>query len=255
MDETLAEAPKEAKVARELVETYLGRFSKKGYSRPATDEFGYVDEKAAAQVCADRDELTEVQKGDWKRPELTEPIAKTAELADEWLLACAGAKAGIEKSWEEARSLYESYLKTYASEPGAEQARQGRDQVVAQIEHKQDRANAVARANRPADGSNLGACRDGRCQVWVSPGDVITFGGPRGPYQVRADDIAGGALSVSLGGTIRSMASTGGSLVSGDGFATWSSGAEGELVLNDKVGLGVDGVRGNRATLSVWPAP
>lgn len=252
---TLDAFPDESGSVRKVMETYVGRFGKTGYDRAVVDEYGFADETAPAQVCADRDEYTWLHKEDWSQPELAEPIAKTDGLTDEWLLACANAKATAEKTWGEARTMYDTYLEEYADQPGAKQAKQGRADVVASIKHKQARAAAVARAGRPADGSNLGACGDGRCQVRVSEGDMITIRGRGGPYQLLITTIGGGTVDVSLGGTISSMSSTGGSSIWGGGYASWAGAAKDEMVLNEKVGFGVDGINGSRATLSVWLAP
>lgn len=255
LTETLEAFPGEAGAVRRLMGNYVERFGKDGYGRALVDEYSTVDEAAAAQVCADRDEYAWLHKGVWKQPELAEPIATTDGLADEWLLACADAKASVEATWGEARTMYDTYLEEYADQPSATKAKKGRDQVVALIRHKEQRQSAIARAGRPTDGSNLGACADATCQVRVRVGDVISMRGRSAPYQLLINNISGGSVDVSLGGFITSMSSTGGSMISGDGYASWAGAVENELVLNDKVGFGVDGISGSSATLSVFRAP
>lgn len=254
LDETLAAYPQESAAARELMAAYVERFGKSGYAHPIEDEYGAADPEAAARVCADRDEFSWLHAGGWTRPEIAEPIAATAELTDEWLLACANAKAvmGDMTSWGQARSLYDEYLKKYSDQPGARDARKGRDEVIGLIQHRQARDRAITRAGNPADGANLGACRDGECQVRVKPGDLLTINGPGGPYQVLLSGVGGGSVTIGIGGQISSFNSTGGSITVSGGNAVWSSGPKGELMVNDKFGVGVDGVAGGRATLSVW---
>ncbi|OLF07349.1 hypothetical protein BLA60_27650 [Actinophytocola xinjiangensis] len=254
LNETLAAYPGMSAAVRELVEAYVERFGESGYARPVEDEYGSADPEAAARVCADRDEFTWLHAGDWTRPEMAEPIAATEDLADEWLLACANATAalGDMTSWGQARTMYDEYLTEYADQPGAQDARKGRDEVVGAIQHRQARDRAIARAGKPADGANLGACRDGRCQVRVTPGNLLTINGPGGPYQVLVSGVGGGSVTVAIGGQISSFNSTGGSITVFGGNAAWSSGPKGELTLNDRLGVGVDGVAGGRATLSVW---
>lgn len=272
----LEESPEESESVRAVMEAYLERFS--------AENARYDETNVELSYCTTRDEHLGLLGGGWTQRELAEPIAETADLRDEWLLACAdetasteslavesmelGSMAGLESSvdlepLEEARSLYDEYLKEYGDEPSAKQARQSRDRIVQVIDqvresaaraakHERARDKAIARADRPADGSDHGACSDGKCQVWVEEGDVLTFGGPGGPYEILLASVEDGSADMSLGGMLYSYANTSGSISMGDGYATWNSEPRGELTLNGKVSVGVDGVRGGRATLSVW---
>jgi hypothetical protein len=274
---TLEESSEESESVRGVMEAYLERFS--------AENARYDETNIELSYCTTRDEHLDLLDGGWTQPELAEPVAETAELRDEWLLACAdetantdslaiesmaefGPIAGLESSvdlepLEEARSLYDEYLEDYGDEPSAKQARQSRDRIVRIIdqvresaaraaEHERARDKAVASADHPVNGSDHQACSDGTCQVWVEEGDVLTFGGPGGPYEILLGSVEDGSADMSLGGTLYSYANTSGSISMGDGYATWSSGPRGELTLNDKVSVGVDGIRGDRATLSVW---
>lgn len=272
----LEESPEESESVRGVMEAYLERFSAENASYDAMN--------VEVSYCETRDEHLDLLDGGWTQPELAEPVAETADVRDEWLLACAGETAstgslamesmelgsmtGLEssadvESLKDARSLYDEYLKDYGDEPSAEQARKSRDridQVIDQVresaeraaKHERVRDKAIARADHPADGSDLQACSDGTCQVRVEEGEVLTFGGPGGPYEILLGSVKDGSAGMSLGGMLYSYANTSGSISMGDGYATWNSGPRGELTLNDKVSIGVDGVRGDRATLSVW---
>ncbi|MBE1874768.1 hypothetical protein [Myceligenerans pegani] len=276
---TLEESPEESESVRGVMEAYLERFSAENarYDRTNID----------SSYCTTRDEHLDLLDREWTHPELAEPVAATEDVRDEWLLACADETVGIDtlahvesmaevgalaggespvdlEPLRDARSLYDEYLENHADESAAERARRTRDRIAGIIdtvrenaaraaEHERARDRAVARADDPADGSNLAACGDARCQVRVASGTLIPIGGPGGPYEILVT-VDGGTATMQLGGLIRSYSTTGGSIVSGDGYAAWSSGRRGELVLNDKVGIGVDGVSGGRATLSVWRA-
>ncbi|MEU4388552.1 hypothetical protein [Promicromonospora sp. NPDC023805] len=272
----LDENPEESQSVRGLMEAYLERFS--------AENARYGESNIEEGYCMTRDEHLDLLDGGWTQPELAEPIARTADLRDEWLLACAdetagaeplamestelGSMAGLEsfidvEPLKDARALYDEYLEEYGDEPSAKQAGQSRDQIVRVLDHvRKDaersarhecaRDKAVVRADRPADGSDHGACSDGRCQVWVEEGEVLTFGGPGGPYEILLASVEDGSADMSLGGMLYSYANTSGSISMGDSYATWSSEPRGELTLNGEVAVGVDGVRGGRATLSVW---
>ncbi len=251
--ETLAAHPEESASVREVMSTYVGRFDKDWFIKP-TEYPGYTEpldeESVASDACAAREEYLWLHDGGWTEPELAEPIASTGDQGDDLLAGCAQVKQADGKLTA-ARSLYEDYLKSYADAPGARTVRKVHDELVDSIRHKQMRDRAVANADHPADGSNLDACGDARCQVSVTSGTTIPVGGPGGPYELHVT-VAGGPVDLSLGGLFYSYSTTGGSFVSGDGYATWSSGPRGELTLNNKVAVGVDAVRGDRATLSVW---
>ena len=272
----LDENPEESESVRGLMEAYLERFS--------AENARYDESNIEEGYCMTRNEHLDLLDGGWTQPELAEPIARTADLRDEWLLACAdetagaeslamesmelGSMAGMEsfidvEPLKDARALYDEYLKEYGDEPSAKHARHSRDQIVRvldQVRKNAERAaryervrdKAVARADRPADGSDHGACSDGKCQVWVEEGEVLAFGGPGGPYEILLGRVHDGSADMSLGGMLYSYANTSGSISMGDGYVTWSSKPRGELTLNGKVSVGVDGVRGGRVTLSVW---
>lgn len=255
---TLTAHPEESAAVRDAMSTYVGRFKKEWYTEPTVDSgpAGYVEpideESLASDACAARDEYLWLHDGGWTEPELAEPIASTEDRGDDLLAGCAQVRHAAGKL-DDARSLYAEYLKTYADAPGAKSVRTVRDELVERIRHEQMRERAVANASHPADGSNLDACRDARCQVRVKSGTLVPIGGSGGPYELLVW-VHDESVTTELGGYIRSFSTNGGSIVSGDGYATWSGGQGGELVLNDKVGVGVDGIRGDRATLSVWRA-
>lgn len=251
--ETLSAYPDESTPVRELMSTYVERFMTAEYSEPAEDYEPADEVPPAPEVCATRGEYLSLHDGGWTEPELAEPIATTSDRGDDLLAACAQEKEADGKLTS-ARWLYDEYLASYADEPDAKKVRRARDQLVQTIRHKRFRDRAVANANHPADGSTLSACGDGRCQVRVRSGTLVRIGGPGGPIQLLVT-VSGGSANIQLGGVVvYSYATTGGTLSVGDGYMGWGSGPRGELVLNDKVGIGVDGVRGGRATLSVWRA-
>ncbi|MCP2282522.1 hypothetical protein APR04_001420 [Promicromonospora umidemergens] len=256
--ETLAAYPEESASVRDAMSTYVGRFKKEWYIEPTVypGPAGYIEpvdeESLASEACAARDEYLWLHDGGWTEPELAEPIASTDDRGDDLLAGCAQARQAAGKL-AAARSLYGEYLETYADAPGAKSVRKVHDELVESIRHQRMRDRAMANADHPADGSNLDACADARCQVRVTSGTLVPIGGPGGPYELLVW-VHDKSVTAQLGGYIRSFSSNGGSISSGDGYATWSGGPGGELVLNDKVGTGVDGVRGDRATLSVWRA-
>lgn len=241
---------------REVMSAYVGGFKKEWFTEPTEDPglAGYTEPLDAASVawdaCAAREEYLWLHDGGWTEPELTEPIASTDDRGDDLLAGCAQVNQADGKLTA-ARSLYDEYLETYADAPGAETVREVQDELVESIRHKRMRDRAVANADHPADGSNLDACGDARCQVRVTSGTVIPVGGPGGPYELYVT-VTGDSVDISLGGLFYSYSTTGGSFVSGDGYASWSSEPLGELTLNEKVTVGVDGVSGDGATLSVW---
>ena len=208
------------------------------------------EEPLASDACEAREEYLWLHDGGWTEPELAEPIASTDDRGDDLLAGCAQVRQAAGKL-NVARSLYGEYLETYADEPGAKSVRKVRDELVASIRHEQMRDRAVASADHPADGSNVDACGDARCQVRVTSGTLIPIGGPGGPYEVLAW-VHDKSVTAELGGYIQSFSTNGGSIVSGDGYASWGGEPGGELTLNGKVAIGVDGVDGDRATLSVW---
>lgn len=242
--ETLAAHPEESASVRDLMSVYVGGFKKEWFTESLDEE------SLAWDACAAREEYLWLHGGGWTEPELAEPIASTDDRGDDLLAGCAQVKQADEEL-SDARSLYGEYLETYADAPGAKSVRKMRDELVQSIRHQQVRDRAVANADHPADGSNIRACRDARCQVRVTSGTVLSIGGSGGPYEVLVW-VHDKSVTAQLGGYIRSFSTNGGSIVSSDGYAAWSGAAKGELTLNDKVAIGVDGVRGDRATLSVW---
>jgi hypothetical protein len=254
--ETLAVHPEESASVRNLMSTYVERFEKDWFIKPT--EYpglsGYSEpldeESLASDACAAREEYLWLHDGGWTEPELAEPIASTDDHGDDLLAGCAQVTQADGKLTA-ARSLYEEYLETYADAPGAKSVRKARDELVESIQHKRMRDRAAANADDPADGSNLDACGDARCQVRVTSGTLVPIGGPGGPYELLVS-VTGGSIEVQLGGFIQSFSTNGGSIVSGDGYASWGGEPGGELTLNNKVAVGVDGVSGGQVTLSVW---
>ncbi len=254
--ETLAAHPEESASVRAVMSTYVGRFEKDWFLKPTDYGLaGYTEpldeDSVASDACAAREEYLWLHDGGSTEPELAEPIASTDDQGDDLLAGCAQVNQAAGKLTA-ARSLYDEYLETYADAPGAKTVREVHDELVESIPHKRMRDQGVANADDPADGSNLDACGDARCQVRVEEGEVLTFGGPGGPYEILLGNVGDGSADMSLGGMLYSYSTTGGSIAMGGGYATWSSGPRGELTLNDKVGIGVDGVSGDGATLSVW---
>lgn len=247
--ETLAAHPEESASVRDVMSTYVRRFDKDWYTEP-TEDLGVDEELPASDACAARAEYLWLHGGGWTEPEIAEPVASTDVQGDDLLAGCAVVRQAAGKL-DAARSLYDEYLETYADAPDARSVRTVRDDLVESIPHQRMRDRAVATADRPADGSDVDACRDARCQVRVTSGTLITIGGPGGPYELLVS-VDGQTVSARLGGYIQWFSSTGGYVSAGDGYASWGSEPPGELVLNDEVGIGVDGVSGNRATLSVW---
>jgi hypothetical protein len=255
--ETLAAHPEESAAVRDVMSTYVDRFEQDWFIKPT--EYpglsGYSEpldqESLASEACVAREEYLWLHDGGWTEPEVAEPIATTDDQGDDLLAGCAQVTQADGKLTA-ARALYEEYLETYADAPGAKTVRTMHDELVASIQHKRMRDRAVANADHPADGSNLDACGDARCQVGVTSGTTVPVGGPGGPYELHVT-VTGDSVDISLGGLFYSYSTTGGSFVSGDGYASWSSGPRGELTFNDQVTIGVDGVDGDRATLSVWP--
>lgn len=244
--ETLAAHPEESESVRDVMSVYVGGFKKEWFTESLDEE------PPALDACAAREEYLWLHDGGWTEPELAEPIASTDDRGDDLLAGCAQVRQADGKLTA-ARSLYEEYLETYADAPGAKTVRKAHDELVDSIRHKRMRDRAVANADHPADGSNLDACGDARCQVRVTSGTLIPVGGPGGPYELLVS-VTGGSVEVQLGGFIQSFSTNGGSFVSGDGYASWGSEPGGELTLNNKVAVGVDGVRGGQATVSVWRA-
>jgi hypothetical protein len=244
--ETLAAHPEESASVRDVMSVYVGGFKKEWFTEP------FDEQSLAWDACAAREEYLWLHEGGWTEPELAEPIASTDDRGDDLLAGCAQVKQADGKLTA-ARSLYEEYLETYADAPGAKSVRKVLDEMAESIQHKRMRDRAEANADDPADGSNLDACGDARCQVRVTSGTLVPIGGPGGPYELLVS-VTGGSVDVQLGGVIRKFSTNGGSFVSGDGYASWGSGPGGELTLNNKVTVGVDGVRGDQATLSVWHA-
>lgn len=256
--ETLEAYPEESASVRDAMSAYVGRFKKEWYTEPTVypGAAGYIEpideDSLASDACAAREEYLWLHDGGWAEPELAEPIASTDDRGDDLLAGCAQVRQAAGKQGS-ARRLYDEYLETYAEAPAAAVVRTVRDDLVATIRHERMRDRAVAKADHPVDGSNLDACRDARCQVRVTSGTLVPIGGPGGPYELLVW-VHDKSVAAELGGYIRSFSTNGGSIMSGDGYATWGGGQGNELVLNDKVGIGVDGIRGDRATLSVWHA-
>ncbi|WP_460890419.1 hypothetical protein [Promicromonospora xylanilytica] len=256
--ETLEAHPEESESVREAMSAYVGRFKKEWYTEPTVypGAAGYIEpideDSLASDACAAREEYLWLHDGGWTEPELAEPIASTDDRGDDLLAGCAQVQQAAGKQGS-ARRLYDEYLKTYADAPAAAAVRTVRDELVATIRHERMRDRAVAKADHPVDGSNLDVCGDARCQVRVTSGTLVPIGGPGGPYELLVW-VHDRSVTAELGGYIRSFSTNGGSIVSGDGYATWGGDKGNELVLNDKVGIGVDGILGDRATLSVWHA-